>query len=431
MKVIDFFTAHNFLTQLDCESVLAEFDRQMNLGLSAGNSDSLAMIPAFVDVDRKLPSNKPIIVLDAGGTNLRVAILTFDDAGNVTMDGFHKEPMPGADGKKLSADEFFDKMASFLVPVCGKSDSVGFCFSYPTEITKDLDGKLLRWTKQINAPDVVGKMIGSGISDALRKKTGKTLKIKILNDTVATLLAGKQKGMSRQYSSYVGFILGTGTNTAYIESNSKIGKLQNIDAQHSMAINVESGNFNGIKKSDFDEMFDKTTADPGVGLFEKMISGAYMGGLGLAILQTAAKEGFFSSQASDAILNIKNLSTKDFDDFVANPFITDSALSGIKFTDGDRRMIIELGTPVFIRAAIMTAINISAAVLRSGQGKDPLHPVCITIDGSTYYRTRTSFFKSRVEEYLRNILGKRNVYFETIFVEDAPMIGSAVAGLIG
>ena len=39
-------------------------------------------------------------------------------------------------------------------------------------------------------------------------------------------------------------------------------------------------------------------------------------------------------------------------------------------------------------------------------------------------------FKSRVEQGLRDILGARGVFFDTVFVEDAPMIGSAVAGLI-
>ena len=45
-------------------------------------------------------------------------------------------------------------------------------------------------------------------------------------------------------------------------------------------------------------------------------------------------------------------------------------------------------------------------------------------------RSRTAMFKSRVEQGLRDILGARGVSFDTVFVEDAPMIGSAVAGLI-
>ncbi len=90
----------------------------------------------------------------------------------------------------------------------------------------------------------------------------------------------------------------------------------------------------------------------------------------------------------------------------------------------------DLGEPVFLRAASLVAVNIAATVLRSGAGHDKLHPVCINIDGSTYYKTRSVFFKSRVEQGMREILAPRGVHFETVCVDDSPMIGAAVAGLI-
>ena len=102
----------------------------------------------------------------------------------------------------------------------------------------------------------------------------------------------------------------------------------------------------------------------------------------------------------------------------------------MRFTDNDRRALLAICEPVFARAARLAAANIAAAVIRCGEGRDPLHPVCVTIDGSTYYRTRTGFFKSRVEQGLRDILGARGIHFETTFVEDAPVVGAAVAGLI-
>ena len=430
MKVAEFFAQYKFSPDVDIEALLVEFNSQMDAGL-AGKGKSLAMIPAYVDVDKSVPTDSPIIVLDAGGTNLRVAVIWFDQAGKRHVEDFQKFAMPGTAGaKQLSPEEFFAKFAEFLEPVCKRADNVGFCFSYATEITPSLDGKLLRWTKQVNAPGVVGKMVGSGIANALKKKTGRKLGIRVLNDTVATLLAGKSAGISRQYSSYVGFILGTGTNIAYIESNQNIKKLKKLDPARTMVINVESGNFNGAPASTFDTLFDQTTADPGVGLFEKMISGAYIGGVGLTLLKCAAKEGLFSKSATAGLLKLKELSTKDFDDFVANPFTRGGAFDSIKFTDKDRRTLLDISEPLFIRAAKLTAANIAVAVLRSGAGHDKLHPVCVTVDGSTYFKTRSVFFKSRVEAALRDILEPRGVFFETISVEDAPMVGSAVAGLI-
>ena len=73
------------------------------------------------------------------------------------------------------------------------------------------------------------------------------------------------------------------------------------------------------------------------------------------------------------------------------------------------------------------ATYVKAPIIKSGTGRNPLHPVCVTIDGSTFYKTNN--LKSMVEANLRTILGRRGIFFETIQVEEAPVIGAAVAGL--
>ena len=395
MTVTEFFRKHDFSAAVDAEALLAEFDRQMDDGL-AGRPSSLAMLPAWLGVDRDVPTESPIVVLDAGGTNLRVAVVWFDRAGKARVEDFQKYPMPGTDGAVLSAAEFFGRFAGFLEPVCRRAEAVGFCFSYPTEIFPDLDGRLIRWSKKIDAPEVVGARVGAGVSDALFAKTGRRLAMRVLNDTTATLLAGKTAGLSRRYSSYVGFILGTGTNTAYVERNARIGKAPGLDPSGSTIVNVESGAFRGAPRSDFDRRADLRWKTPGVGLFEKMISGAYVGDVGLEVLHAAAEDGLFSPPAAAALLALENLSTKDFDDFTANPFLAKGPLAAVPFGDEDRRVFLAVSEPVFLRAAALTAVNVSAAVLRTGAGRDPLHPVCVTIDGSTYYKTRSAMFKSRV-----------------------------------
>ena len=63
--VSTFFKNHNFTADIDVEALLAEFDRQMVQGLE-GKGGSLKMIPAYVDADKEVPTESPIIVLDAG-----------------------------------------------------------------------------------------------------------------------------------------------------------------------------------------------------------------------------------------------------------------------------------------------------------------------------------------------------------------------------
>ena len=141
MTIQEFFSKYHFSANVDFEALLKTFNRQMDIGLSAEPSpSSLAMLPSYIDTSRKVPPETPIIVLDAGGTNLRVAVVWFDRNGKARIEDFRKYAMPGTQGESLSAEVFFDTFAGFLEPVCQRSEGVGFCFSYPTEIYPDLDG---------------------------------------------------------------------------------------------------------------------------------------------------------------------------------------------------------------------------------------------------------------------------------------------------
>jgi hexokinase len=222
IKLKEFLLAHGLSScSIDSDSMISDFLSEMEKGLS-GNMSSLKMIPAFVSPDKELPAGKPVIVIDAGGTNLRIALIHFSDSGEPVIEYLEKYSMPGAE-KELSAGEFYNTFAEYLSPVIDRSDKIGFCFSYPADIFPDQDGKLIHWTKDIKVPDVVGDFIGKGLLEALGK-SGTNKKLVLLNDTVATMLAGKAAGTGKEYATLVGFILGTGTNTAYIEKNVNITK---------------------------------------------------------------------------------------------------------------------------------------------------------------------------------------------------------------
>lgn len=413
---------------IDREALLERFQLEMTAGLK-GASSSLMMIPSFLSIDKPVKTNTPVVVLDAGGTNLRAAIVRFDVSGKAEIGSFFKRPMPGTQGE-LSAEAFYDAFADFLMPVIDASESIGFCFSYPAEITPECDARLLQWSKQIEVPSVVGTMIGSGLCRHLEKRGYKRRAV-ILNDTVATLLAGRSMGLARDYSAYVGFILGTGTNTAYVEQNRQITKRKDLDPTGSMAVNVESGAFRAIEQSDFDKMVDATTIDPGKFTFEKMISGAYLGRIGFAILQTAAKEGLFSAKAAKLFDSWQTVQNKDLDDFCGGAPTEDNPFLSPELTTADQEAVVSLCTPVYERSAVLTSVNIASAVLKTGAGFDPARPVCVNVDGSTYHRTRTGQFRTRVREELQQLLvERRKCFYELVRVDESPVIGAAVAGLM-
>ncbi|HRR34189.1 MAG TPA: hexokinase [Kiritimatiellia bacterium] len=412
---------------IDREELLAAFADEMEAGL-AGRPSSLMMIPSFISIDRPVKTGTPVVVLDAGGTNLRAAVVSIDDKGHAQIGSFSKRAMPGTQGT-LSAEDFFDAFAEFLMPIIAESESIGFCFSYPAEITPDCDARLIRWSKQIEVPTVVGQMIGSGLLRHLAQR-GYERRVVILNDTVATLLAGKSAGVAKPYSAYVGFILGTGTNTAYVERNDRITKRTDLDPSGSMVINIESGAFRGARQSVFDATMDAQTIDPGHYTFEKMISGAYLGRLGLTVLCAAVQAGFFTADAAARITSWAELSNKHLDDFCGGRPTPDNPFLDAAFSAGDREAVIRLCTPVYARAAVLTAVNLASAILKTGEGRDPARPVCVNVDGSTYYRTLTADFAQRVQRELAALLQPRGIAYELIRVDESPVIGAAVAGLM-
>ncbi len=83
---------------------------------------------------------------------------------------------------------------------------------------------------------------------------------------------------------------------------------------------------------------------------------------------------------------------------------------------------------IIARAAKLTAVNLSAAVLKSGAGCNPRYPVCINADGTTYYKTEN--LQRYTELYLTEYLQRqRHRYVRFVRIDDSPVLGAAVAGL--
>lgn len=423
----EFLTGNGFITaaEIDRQHLIGLFLSEMEKGLK-GEESSLMMIPAYIGVNGKVPEGVTVAVLDAGGTNFRGALVSIPP----TISEKRNQAMPGAKAP-VDNETFYAAFADEVKRLEGKAQKkrLGWCFSYPAEATPELDAKLVRWTKNIEAPGVVGQLVGK----ELLKRTGGE-SIAIVNDTVATLLAAKATEGEKTYSSYLGFILGTGTNTAYVEKNVNIVKLEGLDPEGSMIVNAESGGFSKVPRSTFDIAMDAKTGNPGFNYLEKMIAGAYLGGIGLEIYKAAAKAGLFSAKASAALGGLGVLETMDFDNFCA-AYKNDgreNVLDAIFSESDDAKMARRLGRPVFERAAVLTAIHLAAFCIKTGEGVDRNEPIAICADGSTWYKTRAVPFAALVKRELDDMLVKRrNIAYEiTPEVADAPMIGAAIAALL-
>lgn len=413
---------------VDMKALLATFLSEMEKGLEQESGSSLKMIPTYTEVALTLAKGEPVIVLDAGGTNLRTCLVTFDAQGKALIEDFKKVSMPGVK-EEVSARQFFSTLADEVERLIDKSDKIGFCFSYAAAITQDHDGIPLVFSKEIKAPEVIGKKVGAGMLAELERRgyDVSRKKVAVLNDTVATLLAGQSAAGDIPYSGFIGFILGTGTNTAYVERNSNISKLGLFDGK-SQIINIESGNFDFCPGRLDREYFD-STKQPEQYHLEKMISGAYLGPLSTLVIQKAIAEGVLSATFAKRFEQLGTVSTTVMSNYLEMPFNTNYAL--VACTDGNEDDAIALWMiidAVIARAAKLTAANLAATVLKSGAGTDPRKPVCINADGTTFYKTE--YLKQYTEYYLHTYLQlEHKRYYRFVRIDDSPTIGAAIAGL--
>lgn len=413
---------------IDEDELLAFFMSEMDRGL-AGEPSSLAMLPAYVSGSCTVVPGEKVIVIDAGGTNLRTSLVSFDADLNPVKESFSKRKMPGTEGMRVTAAEYFSAIADAVEPLISESDKIGFCYSYAAEITPEGDGIATECSKEVDAPEIVGKRVGRSLLDELERRGIDVSKKKliVLNDTVATLLAAKVKS-GREYEDYIGFILGTGTNTAYMEKVSAIGKFKDKFSAQKMAVNVESGCLD-YSFCDVYREFWQTTADPSGHHLEKLISGAYLGAMCGFIIEKAIESGSFTEdfikKYRESGLIISTAFMSNYLESIKNPDKNPFILLVSDYEDG--KALLTIFRTVIACAAKLSAVNLLAMMLKTGSGHNPLHPICINADGSTFYKT--IYLKNDTEKYLNSFCKRYGIHYEIISVDDSPTLGAAVAAM--
>jgi hexokinase len=424
-KAKQFLKAHKLsAAELDLKSLTDDFISEMKCGLE-GKPGSLMMIPTYISADGKIKPNQPVVAIDAGGTNFRAVKMSFDNNLKLVTENLQQRKMPAID-EELSNKEFFATLAAYLTEYANVSDKIGFCFSYAVEIFPNKDGKLLEWSKEVKAPEVVGQMVGKNLLQAMGTPNKQ---IVLMNDTVSTLLAGQAATAGREFDTYLGFILGTGTNACYIEQNSNITKTPNLNLGGSQIINIESGNFNKMPRTDIDIAFDNTTKLPGRYTFEKMIAGGYFGGLCTTALKMAAAEEVFSAETTVKLKSIGELTSEEVNKFVCGIDLVANPLAAILVTKDDHTAAAEIINALIQRAAKLVAANLASVILKTGKAKTPDKPILMTIEGTTFYKLYN--FQIMFEAFLQGFLsGENRRFYEIVEVPNSSLIGAGIAAIV-
>lgn len=373
-----------------------------------GNVIDMPMIKTYLTGDGDVPFNQSAIVIDAGGTNYRCGLASFDSDGcHITEKKVMS--MPGKDAP-VPWESFVSFVVDSFEHIIDKADRIGFCFSYSAEIMPDCDGKVITIDKEVNITGCEGKLIGVSINEELARRGYASKRVVILNDTVAALLGGSSALTKSDYSGLTGMICGTGFNLCI--------------SQDGMLYNTEAGFFNGIPQSDADAAVDAGSLQPGEKLLEKMTSGAYLGPVFSEALREAVKDRYLPQSVEDRLEALGGIGSS-----VVDRLTNGEDSKGLFDSLEDLEFAMHLARAVFERSARCVCSAMIGNMLLNGSGKDADKPAAFCAEGSLI--EKSSFFKIYLEELLnRYALEKLGLHSVIILGSATTLPGSAAAALL-
>ncbi|XP_056274280.1 hexokinase-2 isoform X1 [Pseudoliparis swirei] len=295
---VDKYLHHFNLSDATLMDLSIRFRREMDKGLGRDTNPTSAvkMLPTFVRSTPDGTEQGEFLALDLGGSNFRVLLVKVMANGKQEVEMENQiyaipEHLMRGSGSELF-DHIADCLANFMEKfgIKDKKLPLGFTFSFPCQQTKLDESVLVSWTKRFKSNGVEGKDVVSLLRKSIKKRGDFDVDIlAVINDTVGTM-------MTCGYDDHhceIGLIVGTGTNACYMEQMRNLELLDGDEGQ--MCVNTEWGAFGDDGsledlRTDIDREIDAGSLNPGKQLFEKMISGLYMGELVRLILLRMTKE---------------------------------------------------------------------------------------------------------------------------------------------
>ncbi|XP_062148376.1 hexokinase-1-like [Alnus glutinosa] len=399
---------------------------EMHAGLASEGGSKLKMLISYVD---NLPTGDEkglFYALDLGGTNFRVLRVLLDGKDKRVVNQEFDEVSIPPHLMTGSSEALFDYIAAALAkfvategeglhPASGRQRELGFTFSFPVRQLSISSGNLIKWTKGFNIEDTVGQDVVGELTKAM-EKVGLDMRVAALvNDTIGTLAGGRYH--DRDVIAAV--ILGTGTNAAYVERAHAIPKWHGLlPISGEMVINMEWGNFRSshLPLTEYDQALDVESLNPGEQIFEKILSGMYLGDIVRRVLCRMAEEADFFGDAVPPKLKIPFILRTPDMSAMHHDTSSDLRVVGSKLKDvleisntslKMRRVIVEVCDIVATRGARLSAAGIFGILKKLGRDTmrdGEKQKGVIAMDGGLY--EHYSKFSSCMESTLKELLGE-------------------------
>ncbi|KAJ3310149.1 glucokinase [Boothiomyces sp. JEL0838] len=412
---------HLVVSTAKLQKIVLHMVTEFKKGL-ANDGEVIAMLPSYV-INRPTGSEVGVyLALDLGGTNFRVCRVNLEGYGNMRLTSAKytiSDELKTGPGEKL-----FEFLADCVAAFCkdygldptGDSIPMGFTFSFPCKQIAIDKGILLTWSKGFICDGVIGKDVVELLQQHFKKK-GLNIQIKaIVNDTVGTLIAHAYSDPQ----TYISVILGTGTNAAYVEKVANIRKWGSGSGE--VIINTEWGAYKEasiLPLTHWDNALDRKTTNPKQQIFEKMISGMYLGEIVRLILIDLIKSGELFNGVGSQLLeepyhfDTAYMSRIERDHSLGlsdTKQVLEDVMGVVNSSIDDRRVVKHVCELVGTRAARLAAAGVAALVTKINR----LDACTVAIDGSLF--EHYPHFGNRMRDALRELLG---ITAENILLEQA------------
>ncbi|XP_048060710.1 hexokinase HKDC1 [Megalobrama amblycephala] len=424
IKKVDRFLYAMRLSDDQLADISSRFRLEMEKGLSNESNAAAAvkMLPTHVYSTPDGSEKGEFLALDLGGSKFKVlqVKVSEDGKGKVQMES-ETFPIPeeilNGRGTELF-EHVAESLKSFLQKrhINHKRKPLGFTFSFPCAQSKIDEGVLLSWSKNFKVRGVQGTNVVQSLRKAIRKVGDLDVDVlAMVNDTVGAMMTCGYDDQNCE----VGVIIGTGTNACYMEEMRHIDLVEGDEGR--MCINTEWGAFgdDGVLDdfiTSFDREIDAASINPGKQLFEKMVSGMYMGELVRLILLKMAKKGLlFRGQVSDALRTKGTFQTNHIcliEQYKGGLENTKEILEdlGLNPNEDDCIAVQHVCTIVSFRSANLVAAALAAILTRIRENKKlKTLRTTVGVDG-TVYRTHPQYPK-RLHKVVRHLVPDCHVRF--------------------
>ncbi|KAG6473032.1 hexokinase-2-like [Zingiber officinale] len=418
--------------------------KEMHAGLESEDGSMLKMLISFVD---RLPTGDErglFYALDLGGTNFRVLRVQLGGKEGRVVNQQCEEVSIPQDLMVGGSDELFDFIASALANFVasededfhlpnGKQRELGFTFSFPVKQTSIASGTLIKWTKGFNVNGTVGKDVVGELTRALQRQGIDMQVTALVNDTVGTLAGG----IYDDNDVVAAIILGTGTNAAYVERADAIKKWQGpLPNSGEMVINMEWGNFRSsyLPTTDYDHALDAESLNPGQQIYEKLISGMYLGEIVRRVLLRLAVEAALFGDNVPPQLEVPFVLQTPVMSAMHHDTSADLKVVGAKMQDflgisnssfKARKVVVQVCDIVAKRGARLAAAGIIGILKKLGRDRANMKRTVIAMDGGLY--EHYTIFRESLLATLKEVLGEEaSASVLVIMANDGSGIGASL-----